>query len=153
MTQFVLPAIFLLGLTSLCSAEPAVVGKQTHAWRAQHEKEILAEFAELLAIPNIAGDRPNIERNVKAVRALLEKHGIAVQVLAIEGASPIVVGDVRVPESHRTIAFYAHYDGQPVDAARWTSDPWKPDGCARKRRWSGVTLERAHPPPRLVTLL
>src|SRR6266446_10734532 len=101
MSKRVLPAIFLLCLTILCSAEPAAVGKQTRAWRTQHEKEILTEFAELLAIPNIASDRPNIERNVKAIRALLEKRGIAVQVLAIEGASPIVVGDVRVPESHR----------------------------------------------------
>src|SRR5205823_11879358 len=50
----------------------------------------------------------------------------------------IVVGDVRVPESHRTIAFYAHYDGQPVDAKHWTSDPWKPvmrDGNAKEVDW------------------
>lgn len=138
MNKRVLPVIFLLGLANFCSAEPAAVGKQTRAWRAQHEKEILAEFADLLAIPNIAGDRPNIERNVKAIRALLEKRGIAVQVLTINGAPPIVVGDIRVPESHRTIAFYAHYDGQPVDAKRWKSDPWKPvmrDGNGKEVDW------------------
>jgi acetylornithine deacetylase/succinyl-diaminopimelate desuccinylase-like protein len=118
--------IFLLGASALDAAEPGVVARQTNAWRAQHEREILAEFTELLAIPNIAGDQANIDRNVKAIRAMLEKRGLKTRVLTLDGASPIVVADIRVPESHRTIAFYAHYDGQPVDASQWMSDPWKP---------------------------
>ena len=32
-------------------------------WRAQHEREILQEFSDLLAIPNLASDTPNIQRN------------------------------------------------------------------------------------------
>jgi acetylornithine deacetylase/succinyl-diaminopimelate desuccinylase-like protein len=138
MSKRVLVAIILLGTVALCVAEPAIVAKQTRAWRAQHEREILAEFAELLAIPNIAGDQPDIERNVRAIRTMLDKRGVATQLLTIDGASPIVVADVRVPESHRTIAFYAHYDGQPVDASRWMSDPWKPvmrDGNAKEVNW------------------
>ncbi len=142
MSKRVLVAIILLSTTMFCAAEPAIVAKQIRAWRSQHEREILAEFAELLAIPNIAGDQPNIERNVKVIRAMLEKRGVVTQVLTIDGASPIVVGDVRVPGSHRTIAFYAHYDGQPVDASRWMSDPWKPvmrDGNAKEVDWRTAT--------------
>jgi acetylornithine deacetylase/succinyl-diaminopimelate desuccinylase-like protein len=130
--------ILLLGASALDAADPGIVAKQTSSWRAQHEREILAEFTEVLAIPNIAGDQPNIDRNVKAIRAMLEKRGLKTQVLTIDGASPIVVADIRVPESHRTIAFYAHYDGQPVDASRWTSDPWKPvmrNGKAKEVDW------------------
>ncbi len=37
-----------------------------------------------------------------------------------------MVGDLVTPGAKRTIAFYAHYDGQPVDPAKWKSDPWKP---------------------------
>ena len=40
--------------------------------------------------------------------------------------APVVVADLPAPDSKRTIAFYAHYDGQPVDPGRWKSDPWKP---------------------------
>src|SRR2546421_3765019 len=31
-----------------------------------------------------------------------------------------------VCSSDLTIAFYAHYDGQPVDPSQWKSEPWKP---------------------------
>ncbi len=108
------------------AADPAVVAKQTRDWRAQHEREILAEFADLLAVPNLASDAPNIQRNADAIRAMLEKRGLTTQLLKHEGAPPMVVADLVVAGSKRTIAFYAHYDGQPVDPAKWKSDPWKP---------------------------
>lgn len=107
-------------------AGPAEIAKQARTWRANHEREILAEFAELLAIPNLATDTPNIERNAEAIRVLCEKRGLAVKLLKLDGAPPIVVADLAQPNAKRTIAFYAHYDGQPVDPAQWKSEPWKP---------------------------
>jgi acetylornithine deacetylase/succinyl-diaminopimelate desuccinylase-like protein len=107
-------------------ADPAAVAKQTRAWRAAHEREILTEFVELLSIPNLAADTPNIQRNAAAIRAMCEKRGLAVKLLTIEGAPPVVVANLAVPGSKRTIAFYAHYDGQPVDVSQWKSEPWKP---------------------------
>jgi len=61
-------------------------------------------------------------------------------------APPILVGDVRVPESHRTIAFYAHYDGQPVDVragraihgSRWC-------GMANGRKSTGARPNQSIP--------
>lgn len=36
-------------------------------------------------------------------------------------------GELRVPGAVRTIGFYAHYDGQPVDSKQWTnSAPFEP---------------------------
>ncbi len=117
-----------LVLTGALSArpQPNETSKSARDWRVQHEREILSEFVELLAIPNLASDRENIRRNSEAVRALCAKRGMTVQLLELEGVPPVVVADLRVPGSKRTIAFYAHYDGQPVDPARWTSEPWKP---------------------------
>lgn len=51
MSKRVLVAIIPFGTAVLCAAEPGVVAKQTRTWRTQHEREILVEFAELLAIP------------------------------------------------------------------------------------------------------
>ena len=106
--------------------DPATIAQQTTAWRMQHEREILAEFGDLLALPNVASDAPGIRRNADLIRGLLEKRGLTTRLLTLEGAPPIVVGDLGAPGAHRTIAFYAHYDGQPVDPAKWKSDPWKP---------------------------
>ncbi|HET9888579.1 MAG TPA: M20/M25/M40 family metallo-hydrolase, partial [bacterium] len=92
----------------------------------QHEREILREFSDLLAIPNLAGDMPGIARNAEVIRRMMEKRGLTTQVLSLGDAPPIVVGDLATPGAKRTIAFYAHYDGQPVDPAKWKSDPWKP---------------------------
>ena len=120
---------FLLGLVvcgNALAADPASIAKQAGAWRVQHEREILEEFSHLLAIPNLASDTPNIQRNADLIAAMLKKRGLTTQLLTVEGAPPIVVGDLVVPQAKRTIAFYAHYDGQPVDPAKWKSEPWQP---------------------------
>ena len=98
-------------------ADPATVVDQARTWRVAHEVEILSEFVELLAIPNLATDAPNIRRNATTIRAMCEKRGLTTTLLELEGAPPVVVADLSVPEAKRTIAFYAHYDGQPVETS------------------------------------
>ena len=131
--------LFLCG--SALGAESAAVANEAGTWRAQHEREILQEFSDLLAIPNLASDTPNIQRNAAMIRAMLEKRGLTTQLLTLDDAPPIVVGDLAVPNAKRTIAFYAHYDGQPVDPVKWKSDPWKP--VMRDRAGSDVDWPRA----------
>jgi acetylornithine deacetylase/succinyl-diaminopimelate desuccinylase-like protein len=104
----------------------ATIAAQAHAWRAAHEHAVLAEFVELLAIPNLAADTPNITRNAAAIRAMFDKRGLSTRFLTVDGAPPIVVADFKVPGAATTIAYYAHYDGQPVDPAQWKSPPWTP---------------------------
>ena len=126
MTRVLVALLLLALMTKIAAAEPSSIAKQTRNWRAQHEQEILGEFSDLLAIPNLASDAPNIQRNAETIRALCEKRGLTTQLLKHEDAPPIVVADLIAPGAKRTIAFYAHYDGQPVDRARWKTDPWKP---------------------------
>ena len=123
----VLVAFLLSTLVTKLQLPSQVPLRNKHVnWRAQHEQEILGEFSDLLAIPNLASDAPNIQRNAEAIRALCEKRGLTTQLLKHEDAPPIVVADLIAAGAKRTIAFYAHYDGQPVDRARWKTDPWKP---------------------------
>jgi acetylornithine deacetylase/succinyl-diaminopimelate desuccinylase-like protein len=133
--------IVLLIIATSVFAGPADVAKQTRAWRVSHEHEILAEFAELLSIPNLASDAPNILHNAETIRAMCEKRGLAAKLLTLEGAPPVVVADLAAPSAKRTIAFYAHYDGQPVDASQWKSEPWKPvmrDQAGNDLDWRGA---------------
>src|SRR2546423_6848 len=132
--------ILLLFAESL-RADPAAVANQTRAWRIVHEKQILAEFAELLSIPNLASDAPNIQRNAEAIKAFCEKRGLTAKLVTLEGAPPVVVADLAAQNAKRTIAFYAHYDGQPVDPAQWKSEPWKPimrDSAGRDVDWQNA---------------
>ena len=69
-------ALFLVMLNAPVQADPATVAKNSRTWRANHEGEILAEFAELLSIPNLANDTPNIRRNAETIRTMCEKRGL-----------------------------------------------------------------------------
>ena len=96
------------------------------AWREAHERAILGEFLGLLALPNLARDTDGIRRNAAAVSALFEKRGVPTRLLEVPGAPPVVYGEILTPGAARTIVFYAHYDGQPLDPKEWATPPWEP---------------------------
>jgi acetylornithine deacetylase/succinyl-diaminopimelate desuccinylase-like protein len=116
----------MIAATVSPAADPKVVAQQTRTWRTEHERDILNEFSELLAIPNLASDTANINRNAAKIRGMLEKRGLKAELLSLGEAPPVVIADGSVPGARRTIVFYAHYDGQPVDPSKWKSDPWRP---------------------------
>jgi acetylornithine deacetylase/succinyl-diaminopimelate desuccinylase-like protein len=97
------------------------------AWREANEGRILAEFFELLRLPNVAADKAGIARNAAWLRAQFEKRGVKAALLEAEGASPVVLGEIEAPGAGTTVIFYAHYDGQPAEARQWTGHaPWEP---------------------------
>jgi acetylornithine deacetylase/succinyl-diaminopimelate desuccinylase-like protein len=96
------------------------------SWVGQHQRQIVGELVELLAIPNVAADRQNIRRNGEHLRGLLERRGFKAEVLETDG-NPLVYGELAVPAATRTVLFYCHYDGQPVDPKAWRQrDPFTP---------------------------
>ncbi len=119
-------ALLSIALAALVHAQPNPAAAAAHRWRAAHEQAILAEFMGLLAIPNLAGDPPNIRRNAAAVSAILEQRGVSTRLLEVPDAPPIVFGEIDTPGAARTVVFYAHYDGQPLDPKEWTTPPWQP---------------------------
>ena len=114
----------LLDLSLWAQSDPA---RAARSWRETHEQAILAEFTKLLAIPNIARDLPNIERNAQLIQSMLERRGVVVQLLRAPNVPPVVYGEFKTSGATQTIVFYAHYDGQPVDAKMWTNgQPFTP---------------------------
>jgi acetylornithine deacetylase/succinyl-diaminopimelate desuccinylase-like protein len=106
---------------------PAQVAQQVREYRIANEDRIVRELTEFLAIPNVASDTPNIQKNAAHLVEMLEARGIETHLLPITGRGPVVFGKLISPEAKRTVIFYAHYDGQPVDPAAWTDGkPFEP---------------------------
>ncbi|MGH7620076.1 MAG: M20/M25/M40 family metallo-hydrolase, partial [Gemmatimonadaceae bacterium] len=92
-----------------------------------HDAALTHELSNFLAIPNLASDSANIRRNSEALIRMMGARGIPARRLeSTTGGPPAVYGELESPGATRTIVFYAHYDGQPVDTARWTTPPWQP---------------------------
>ncbi len=106
---------------------PAQVAQEVRDYRMDNEERIVRELSEFLSIPNIASDTPNIQRNAAHLVEMLEARGIETHILPITGRGPVLFGKLISSEAKRTVIFYAHYDGQPVDAAAWTDGkPFEP---------------------------
>jgi acetylornithine deacetylase/succinyl-diaminopimelate desuccinylase-like protein len=106
-------------------AEQAMAAARTHV--AKHEKAIVRELRDLLALPNVATNLSDIKRNARALTDMLERRGIAARILETPGAPVSVYGELKTPGATTTMLFYAHFDGQPVEPLEaWATPPFKP---------------------------
>ncbi len=119
-------------LLSICSAvssaraDPASVRLGAEKHYEQHARELLAEFSSLLALPNHADNRAEMERNLVALEAALRKRGLAARRLEAPGAVPSLLGELPGTPGRPTLIWYAHYDGQPVGSSGWNTSPFEP---------------------------
>lgn len=102
------------------------ISKATESYIENNGVAIIQDFQKLLSIPNVAFDLPNINKNANYIKSELEKRGVETKLLRMVGTPPIVFGYYPVKDAKRTLAFYVHYDGQPVDKSNWTNAPWEP---------------------------
>jgi acetylornithine deacetylase/succinyl-diaminopimelate desuccinylase-like protein len=116
----------ICALPSIASAEANPAAQTARLWRQQHERAIVEEFVSLLAIPNVTADHANIQRNAEYILQMMQKRGIAGRLLSVPNANPVVFGEIKTPGAARTLIFYAHYDGQPLDPKEWATPPFTP---------------------------
>ena len=120
------PLVLFLAAALVPCLQGADLRTQVEDYVSHHQTEILKELVTLLSIPNVAADRPNIERNVELLRAMLARRGMSAEILRTQG-NPLVYGELQVPDAERTVLYYIHYDGQPVDPSGWKqADPFQP---------------------------
>jgi acetylornithine deacetylase/succinyl-diaminopimelate desuccinylase-like protein len=124
-----LSGLLILAASPLLAQRPKSVEAGRTAvreWRVRNEPAVLRELSTLLAIPNLASDSVSIRRNADTLIAMLQRRGIHARKLETPESPPAVYGELRAPGATRTVVMYAHYDGQPVDPARWATPPWTP---------------------------
>jgi acetylornithine deacetylase/succinyl-diaminopimelate desuccinylase-like protein len=126
----------LLPLGMLLASMSAVAPTDSHGQSAQLpddaqvRKAAVASFPEyldFLAIPNDAlakGD--GLQKNAAWLQTALKKRGFEVREVANNGR-PIVLAAYPGAASKKTVLYYLHFDGQPVNPAQWSQpSPWQP---------------------------
>ena len=104
--------------------------QKVNQYRKENEGKIIDEYVKFVAIPNVTRDTSNILRNAAFIKTMMEQRGIKVEFFdgTTPKVNPVVFGEVKVPGAKTTLSFYAHYDGQPVNPAKWTGGlrPFEP---------------------------
>jgi acetylornithine deacetylase/succinyl-diaminopimelate desuccinylase-like protein len=123
----VIAAIWVAASIGPASAQAgADLRRQVADWVQGHQQALVDELIALLSIPNVASDRANIRRNAEHLQAMLARRGFSAELLETAG-NPLVYGELEAPGATRTILFYSHYDGQPVDPRAWKQEsPFDP---------------------------
>jgi acetylornithine deacetylase/succinyl-diaminopimelate desuccinylase-like protein len=103
----------------------AVEAARSHV--AANEQAIVEELRDLLALPNVAPNAADIRRNAEALVAMFERRGITARILETPNAPVSVYAELATAGADRTLLFYAHFDGQPVEPLdAWITPPFTP---------------------------
>lgn len=96
--------------------------------------EMVSGLQEMIQQPSVSATGEGINECAHLVCDMLERCGIAAEMLEIQdGVAPLVYGEIRSKSNpEKTILFYNHYDVQPVgDIRLWDEPPFagnKKDG-------------------------
>src|SRR4029078_3910791 len=82
-----------------------------------NKDRMMDEYTSFVSIPNVSADSQNIPLNTAFIQKMMQDKGIKSELMhgTTAGVNPAVYGEIKVAGAKRTIAFYAHYDGQPVN--------------------------------------
>jgi len=119
MKPYLLLILFIINIIPAFSQSTLI--EKTRTFRKANEHQLLGEFMGLLSIPNVVYDTIGIQKTANYIVKMMEERGIKAQKLdaKTKGVPPAIFGEVIVPNATKTLVFYAHYDGQPVNPNQW----------------------------------
>ena len=102
-------------------------------------KKILLKHKEFVSIPNLPENKVNMLKNITWVSRELSKLNFKVDVLPSE-TLPVLFAEKNIDKDLKTVLFYFHLDGQPVNPKMWNQeDPFIP--VLKERNKEGVFEE------------
>ncbi|MES2520376.1 MAG: M20/M25/M40 family metallo-hydrolase [Bacteroidota bacterium] len=116
--SLLLLSIFLIQISAIAQSP---INEKIQNFRKANEVNLLEEYINLVSIPNVVNDTIGIQKTAKFIASMMEKRGIQPQFLdgKTKGVPPAIYGEILTPNATKTIIFYAHYDGQPVNPNQW----------------------------------
>jgi len=126
---------------NLSARDAASTTNDTRTWRLNHEREILAESPTSFQFRISRAIRPTFSATRKQSERCA-KNATRNSGADLDGAPPVVVGDLLAPNAKRTIAFMRtrRTTGR---SSQWKSDPWK--ALMRDRDGRDVDWRNAKP--------
>jgi len=110
-----------------------------------NQESFAREIVKLVAHPSVSAKRQGQEECAEAVKRMVEQAGGQAELLRLDGAPPLVYGEVKSTKSDRTILFYNHYDVQPEEPLElWKSPPFKAEIRDGRMYGRGVSDDKGH---------
>jgi len=105
-----------------------LVDKKFEQYVSANLSNFAKEIIRLASQPSVSARKEGIEECANLVQKMLQETGASTKVLKIDGAAPLVYGEIKSTRSSKTILFYNHYDVQPEEPLElWMSPPFKPE--------------------------
>lgn len=104
--------------------------KDVLKWLSQNHKSLVADLADLVAIPSVSTDGRHATQIGQSARRVCEQMRAAglsdVKLLKTGDSYPFAFGQWLGAEGKPTVLLYAHHDVQPAGTEKeWESSPWK----------------------------
>ena len=120
-------ALIAMGVCGLLGVVfPQNLAAQIDAHVTASQRAIVSELIDLVSIPSTRVDTEGLRQTARVIGDMLSARGLTVELVETPAAR-LVIGMLDVPGADRTVLFYTHYDGQPVDPSGWAqADPFMP---------------------------
>ncbi len=105
-----------------------MVDKKFEQYVADNLPAFAKDIVRLASQPSVSARKEGIEECAVLVESMLKEAGASTKVLRIDGAAPLVFGEMKSKRGGKTLIFYNHYDVQPEEPLElWKSPPFKPE--------------------------
>ena len=127
MKKHFLLTYLLFGVCTFCAAQPKL---DLEATVQKHVKNYYGDLYDFVSLPSNAHIKEQIQPNLDWLKKAFEKQGFATQTLPT-GGHPVFFAEQKpnvLPSGPlKTLLFYMHFDGQPVEPEKWQQEsPYKP---------------------------
>ena len=109
----------------------------------KHLTGIVKQHKEFVSIPNLPEDKALMLKNISWVTEHYKELGFKAQLLE-SSTLPLLLLEKEYNPDYKTVLFYFHIDGQPVDPKKWDQEnPFKPvlKGLDSQGNWETLNWE------------